>query len=243
MSQYATITAPLRQLLKKDAQWEWTEACHNAFLELKSALVSSPVLAHFSPIAPIFVSCDASGEALGVLSQSFQGEERPVAFASRALSAAERKYSEGRERHLLACCEHWHIYLYGRKFILGTDHQALTTILSPNGTGHKPLKLHRWVDRLYQYDFTPVYRPGSQNVADFLSRSVSGPTEESFDEPEVIQLLTSPFDQVITLDELKYASSEDKVLQWVRNYIVKGWPKKLEDADVMLQPFFNVEKS
>ena len=141
VSQYATITAPLRQLLKKDAQWEWTEACHNAFLELKSALVSSPVLVHFSPIAPIFVSCDASGEALGaVLSQSFQGEERPVAFASRALSAAERKYSVG-EREALAClwvCEHWHIYLYGRNFILRTDHQALTTLLSPTGTGHKP---------------------------------------------------------------------------------------------------------
>ena len=67
----------------------------------------------------------------------------------------------------------------------------------------------------------------SQNVADFLSRSVSGLTEESFDEPEVIQL-TSPFDQVITLDELKYASSEDEVLQRVRNYIVKGWPKNLK---------------
>ena len=123
--------------------------------------------------------------------------ERNVPWLSHpGLSAAERKYSVG-EREAFAClwaCEHWHIYLYGRKFILRTDHQALTTVLSPTGTGHKPLRLHRWADRLYQYDFTPVYRPGSQNVADFLSRSVSGPTEESFDEPEVIQLLTSPFD-------------------------------------------------
>ena len=77
-------------------------------------------------------------------------------------------------------------------------------------------------------------------MAEFLSRIVSGPTEESFDESEVIQILTSPLDQVITLDELKYASSEDEVLQRVRNYIVKGWPKKLEDAEVLLQPFFNV---
>ena len=44
------------------------------------------------------------------------------------------------------------------------------------------------------------------------------------------------------MDELKYAASEDEVLQRVRNYIVKGWPKKLEDADVMLQPFFNVRE-
>ena len=118
------------------------------------------------------------------------------------------------------------------------DQQALITLLSPTGTGHKPLRLHREADR----HFTPVYRPGSQNVADFLSRSVSGPTEEFFDEPEVLQLLTSPFDQVITLDELKYVSNEDEVLQRVRNYIVKGWPKKLEDADVMSQPFFNIRE-
>ena len=75
-----------------------------------------------------FVTCDASGVAVGaVLSQLRDGVERLVAFASRALLENERKYSVG-EREALACiwaCERWHTYLYGRLFILRTDHQAL----------------------------------------------------------------------------------------------------------------------
>ncbi len=97
------------------------------------------------------MTCDASAVAVGaVLSQLHDGIERPIAFASRALSTAEQKYSVG-EREALACiwaCERWHMYLYGRSFTLRTDHQALTTLMSSAGTGHRPLRLHRWADRL-----------------------------------------------------------------------------------------------
>ena len=97
---------------------------------------------------------DASGHAVGAcLSQKLRdGKERPVAFASRTLSGAERKYSAS-EREALAAlwaCEKWHYYLYGRQFTLVTDHQALTSLLSSGGTGHRPLRLHRWASRLYR---------------------------------------------------------------------------------------------
>ena len=96
-----------------------------------------------------------------------------MAFASRELSEAEKKYAVG-EREALACmwaCERWHIYLSGRKFILRTDHQALTALLSANSSGHRQLRLYRWADRLYRYDFTVEYRPGRYNqVAGLLSR-------------------------------------------------------------------------
>jgi hypothetical protein len=79
------------------------------------------------------VTCDASATALGAcLSQKVNGVERPIAFASRVLSPAERRYSAS-EREGLAClwaCEHWHFYLYGRRFTLITDHQALKTMLT-----------------------------------------------------------------------------------------------------------------
>lgn len=74
-------------------------------------------------------------------SQLQNGTERPVAFASRAFSLTEQKYSTG-EREALACvwaCERWHVYLYGQKFTLRTDHQALSTLMSPSGSDHKPL--------------------------------------------------------------------------------------------------------
>uniref|UniRef100_A0A674D150 ribonuclease H n=1 Tax=Salmo trutta TaxID=8032 RepID=A0A674D150_SALTR len=151
---YSQTTAPLRQLLKKDEPWAWTAACSDAVRSLKSQLSTAPVLAHFDPVCPTIVTCDASAGALGaVLSQLQNGIERPVAFASRALSPTEQRYSVG-EREALACvwaCERWHLYLYGRLFTLRTDHQSLTTLLSASGTGHKPLRLHRWADRLRQY--------------------------------------------------------------------------------------------
>ena len=110
-----------------------------------------------------------------VMSQLQGGVERPIAFASRALSPTEQRYSVG-EREALAClwaCERWHMYLYGRAFTLRTDHQALTTLLATSGIGHKPLRLHRWADCLQQYNFRLHFTPGRENVvADLLSRAI-----------------------------------------------------------------------
>lgn len=181
---YASVSEPLRHLLRKNTILEWSEECEAAVKELKMRITSPPVLACFSMKDPIFVTCDASGVAVGaVLSQLQEGCEKPIAFASRVLSEQERKYSVA-EREALACiwaCEKWHIYLYGRHFVLRTDHRALTSLLHPGGSGHRPLRLHRWADRLQQYNFDVEYRPGRQNqVADFLSRS---PVCEGWSEP------------------------------------------------------------
>ena len=109
-----------------------------------------------------------------MLTQIKQGIKKPIAFASRALTDQEKKYSVG-EREALACllaCEGWHTYLYSCQFVLRTDHRALTVLLSSEGSGHQPLEIHRWFDHLNQYNFGVQYRPGKQNqVADFLSRA------------------------------------------------------------------------
>ena len=135
--------------------WEWTHTQQHSFVTLKEKFLSPPVLAHFDPNAKTTVTTDASGVAVrAVLSQWITGSERPVAFASRTLLEIERKYSTG-EREALACiyaCEHWHVYLYGRKFTLRPDHQALRTLLATSGSGHRPLQIYRWSDHLYQYD-------------------------------------------------------------------------------------------
>jgi len=183
---FAAIVTPLRDCLKQDA-WLWTPECQQAFLQLKQKIAAPPVLSHFDIDARTIVSCDASGSAVGAcLSQIKDGVERPIAFASRALSEAERKYSVS-EREALACIyERWHFYLYGRKFTLRTDHQALRTLLTAGGSGHRPLRLHRWHDRLYQYNFDVVCCRGTRNaVADCLSRylDVSRPVVTDTDSP------------------------------------------------------------
>nr|XP_049601817.1 uncharacterized protein LOC125984055 [Syngnathus scovelli] len=77
-----------------------------------------------------------------------------MAFASRCLTPTEQKYTVG-EREALACvwpCERWHMYLYGCHFTLRTDHQALTAPLTTTRSGHKPLQLYRWSERLQAYN-------------------------------------------------------------------------------------------
>ena len=98
---YTQLADPLRLLLHKDVPWVWTETQSAAFATLKQKIASPPILVHFNSDAPTVVSADASAVALGaVLSQLINGQEYPVAFASKTLSATERRYSAG-EREAL----------------------------------------------------------------------------------------------------------------------------------------------
>ena len=241
---FAEIADPLHKLLQKDTAWNFDSQCRSSFEQIKREISSERVLAHFNPSAQTLVSTDASGVALGaVLSQIIQGQERPVAFASRALSPAERGYSAS-EREALACiwaCEHWHYYLYGRKFTLRTDHSALTTLLSGSNKGRKPMRLLRWADRLQQYSYEIVYRSGKENtVPDLLSRAVdsgyllSNTSEAHPDQTLELQTISTIFGSLalkaITPNELGQETQSDPLLKQVFQYVQSGWPhKKPED--------------
>ena len=88
----ATVATPLYALLKKDVPWVWGEAQAAAFQKTKDMLCNAPCLAHYEVTKPCTVSADASPYGVGaVLSQTDeQGVERPVYFASRTLTPAER---------------------------------------------------------------------------------------------------------------------------------------------------------
>ncbi len=225
-----------------------SQAQQFAFESLKSRLVQPPVLAHYDLDLPTIVTCDASAVALGaVLSQLHENGERPVAFASTSLSAAEKKYSAG-ERESLACvwaCEHWHIFLFGRAFTLRTDHQALTTLLATTGSGHRPLRIYRWSDRLHQYKFSAEYKPGRENsVADALSRlptkTATAVTSDitSEDENFIREVMQEAIHEFITPDELRTATLADPILVEVLQQVRAGWQKK-PDNDYLRQ-FYNL---
>ena len=122
------------------------------------------------------------------------------------------------EREALACllaCEGWHTYLYSRQFVLRTDYQALTVLLSSEGSGHRPLQIHRWFDGLNQYNFGVQYRPGKQNqVADFLSRASGDlPNTECAVGGETFRVVCQYLDSVVTSGELRQESEKDPILQ------------------------------
>ncbi|XP_036340172.1 uncharacterized protein LOC118749483 [Rhagoletis pomonella] len=122
----SSITYPLRQLLQKGKQFQWSSNCEAAFIKLKSIISSDQVLRPFNPELPVVIACDASPTGIaGVLSHTINGIEHPVAFASRSLTAAERNYSQ-LDREALAIIfsiNHFFMYVYGRKFQLVTDNR------------------------------------------------------------------------------------------------------------------------
>lgn len=111
---------PLHELLQKRSQWRWTDRQDKAFQAAKDALQSDSLLVHYDGSKPLVLACDASPRGLGaVLSHIMpDGDERPVAYASRTLSAAEKNYSQLEKEGLAVVfgVKKFHNYLYGRHF-------------------------------------------------------------------------------------------------------------------------------
>lgn len=174
---FSTVAAPITSLLKgrkKGQPIVWSDEAELAFTEIKHLMSTAPVLASPNFEEPFFIQTDASDVGVGsVLFQRIDGAEHPIAFASRALTSAERKYSST-ERELIAILhgiEKFRGYVEGTKFTVITDCSSLTwlhRLREPTG------RLSRWCLRLAQFDFDVQHRPGTQNVIpDALSRNVS----------------------------------------------------------------------
>ena len=171
VANFSSIAKELYKLTERSAPFVWTESCQRAFEKLKNVLSSTPVLSYPIPEKEFILDTDASNEGIGaVLSQLVDGNEKVVAYFSRTLSKPERNYCVTR-RELLAMVEsikHFHKYLYGRKFLLRTDHAALRWLLNFKNPEEQ---IARWIERLQSYEFEIQHRKGEQHKnADALSR-------------------------------------------------------------------------
>ena len=126
---FSVIATPLYGLMKKDVEFKWTDECQQAMDKLKDRMVSQPILALSNSEGRYLLDTDASDFGLGtVLSQEQDGCERVIAYASRTLNKAERKYETTR-KELLAIVyglKQYKQYLLGRHFVIRTDHAALS---------------------------------------------------------------------------------------------------------------------
>ena len=171
--QFSSVVAPLSDLTKKSVKTiNWTPDCEQAFQKVKQLLCEAPVLRTPDLSKEMIVQTDASNRGLGgVLSQiGDDGEEHPVVYISRKLLPREERYSIV-EKECLAvvwALQTLNIYLYGREFILQTDHQALYWL---NRMQTKNARLTRWCLFLQEWRFQIQYRKGTRNGnADALSR-------------------------------------------------------------------------
>ena len=225
---FSTIAAPLRQLTHKGAPFTWTKLHQNAFESLQRTLTSDSVMAHFDPSAPTQLRVDASPFGLGaILTQTHGDETRPIAYASRTLTAVERRYSQT-EREAIAVvwgCERF--YLYETTFDIYTDHKPLEIIYSP--TSKPPARIERWGLRLQPYKFCVKYSPGIGNPADVLSHLPlpNATTNTRNTAEEYVQFVAqNAAPKALSLSTIKEATNQDPVLQFLRECIMKNnWPK------------------
>ncbi len=165
---------------------EWTPREINQFELMKRLTSDTLELFHPDFRFTMNVRSDASDKGYGgYLFQDIEGQRRVLGYLSKTYTRAQKNYSAG-ERELLSICkliEEYHTLLFGKHFVVFTDHLPLTFIF----TKAEPSKrLQRWFESLATYSFTIKYIPGKENVvADALSRlydDVEDPAVEFSDE-------------------------------------------------------------
>ncbi|XP_058828543.1 uncharacterized protein K02A2.6-like [Topomyia yanbarensis] len=228
-----TLRYPLDELLKADAKFEWTEKCQAAFNKFKEVLKSDLLLTHYNPALDIVVSADASSVGVGAtLSHKFpDGTLKVVQHASRALTAAEKNYSQSDREGLaiIFAVTKFHKMLFGRRFHLQTDHEPLLRIFgSKKGIPvYTSNRLQRWALTLLLYEFTIEYVPTTKfGNADILSRLINQHVRP--EEDYVIASVSLENDLRI----VQQSTQSDPITKAVYRYLIDGWPETVTDAEL-----------
>ena len=174
---YSKKAHPLTEATKKHAPnvLSWSKEMCDAFGLLCNCLADFSVLTLPNESDQFVLYTDASGVGVGAMLSVVRGEqELPVGYFSRKLSPSEKKYS-ATELECLAivkAIDHFAVHLWGREFMVVTDHKALQYL---DSSKHLNARLTRWALQLQQHSFKTKYRPGIKHGnADGLSRQAWG---------------------------------------------------------------------
>lgn len=205
---YAKLAKPLTMLLRKEQPFMWSEAQQKSFDALKTALAEEVTLA-FPGDEQLYVTCDSSAHSIGgMLSTGELPNDRPIYFFSKTLNDVQKRYSTI-ERELLAIVESikaFRVYLYGRFFILITDHKPLCHLFNMKNCNSR---MFRQKLELMDYNFKIIYRPGAQNhVADALSRLEPLSIEEMLEREKIINAMTRSGATEIANENISYEIEE-----------------------------------
>lgn len=152
---------------------EWTSECLSAFERCKDSLAQAALLAHPDASAPLAIITDASDFTVGAaLQQHSETGWQPLAFFTRKLKPAQRKYSPY-DRELLAiyqAIKYFRHMVEGRSFVIYTDHKPLTFAFLQKSEKCSPRQF-RYLDFIGQFTTDLRHVSGKDNVvADALSR-------------------------------------------------------------------------
>jgi hypothetical protein len=235
----ATLLEPLHRLLDTAQAWQWTEREQHSFDTAKRLLTFDLTLIHYDVMKPLVLTCDSSEYGVGaVLSHKLEdGQEQPIAMASRTLHSHERRYSQldKEATAIMFGITKFRNYIMGRHFHIVTDHKPLLGIFDPK----KPMpsmlspRLIRIAIALTSHDYNISYMPGSQiGSADSLSRWPQ-PVPEQPEEQlrEILLMAESPEDFPYNVEFIAKETKRDNILTKIIHYIQCGWPSKENNTE------------
>ena len=213
----------------------------------------------------LIVAADASPTGIGgvLLQRAPDGQTKAVFHMSKTLDKAQQNYSqiEKEALALVSAVERFRKFIYGRHFILQTDHRPLLALFKTSNTKgldtRSANRLKRWALRLIGFDFDIEYiRTENFGQADALSRLIQEVRQDSSDpdleevvaslqeeEEEFLQVIqeSTQFSQ-ITFEQLQKATLKDGILAEVIDRLQNGWLKS-DSKDKELLPYFHRQEN
>ncbi|KAL0148840.1 hypothetical protein M9458_055849 [Cirrhinus mrigala] len=246
---FADKAHSLRGLLRNDSQWMWDTDYQKCFEDLKSTVTVDACLKYYNPTTTLTLEVDASQRGIGV---ALVQDNRPIAFGSKTLTECQSRYSKI-EREMLAIVygmQQYHTYLYGKSFIVVTDHKPLVTICTMSLHAAPP-RLQRMLIMMQGYNYSIVYRPGNQMIlADTLSRLPNPENNEDIELDERIDGLDAEFEDpehhTVAIknfspnkqEALRTETAKDPKLSALKEIIHQGWPDRIQDLPKDLRNYW-----
>ena len=233
----SSLSAPLREIGKEGTIFHWTPSHQTTFEQIKQSISEDVTLTYYDTAKPVTLQVDASLKGLGA---ALLQDNKPIAFASKALSDTESRYANI-EREMLAVvygCERFHTYLYGRSFVAESDHKPLESIHLKHLTAAPP-RLQRMLLRLQPYDLTIKYKPGKEMlIADALSRLSPEDTRpmENLD-VQIHEVCPQVADTMVR--EIRGETQKDPELSALKEIVYSGWPSTRKELPTLTKPYWS----
>ena len=235
---YEEVTAPLRELLVKNARFSWNEFRQASYEKLVRMMNDKTVLAPFDPKKTIHIVGDASPEGIAatIYQEHPDGTWKPVDHSSRALTPQEKRWNSQIDWEALAKVFGMTVfrqYIVGTHFFCWGDHKPLVPLFN-NLNKPAPARVSRLRNMVVDLTFTDKHIPGHKNPADYASRhpvfNVDQLSEEEKcsmivddgQEISIMRVLASNLPPAVTVDLLQEAVARDKDYRELSDYIKNG---------------------
>lgn len=238
---FSTDTSVIRELLKKDSEFRWEPEHETALNKIKDKLTQAPVLQFYDVNLPVVISVDSSTSGSGAVVLQ---NNLPVAYASKALTETQQRYSQ-LEKEMLAICfglTRFHDYVYGKQdVIVETDHLPLLGIFK-KPLNQAPARVQRMLLLVQKYEFQLKYKRGKDLIiADALSRAYLADEIDSDLDAHIaaqVNLIQSETEfSCALLDEIKMETGKDTELQELNETVLKGWPNNKKHVKQVIKQY------